>query len=937
MTPNIEPNLISCKANDLETLLERYKTDPVFKERHEQHDIQVRILSLLQHLSDSPLNVKWEGITEKEPEEEKAEEVVDWRALLAEGEEEWRPGLHQDDDQLSEWSDEDEGEQQEEEEEEQENQARALPLPQPISAKDKDKSPQSEDGESKEDPCERLARMVQPQYWKTDRCDPQVTSTMPEIALFSYRVDEALRAQGVNTVAKRVLSEYQLLREIIWGLNAPVPNAVFEMDSSGRFKMRENVCLASVTASCLKNTLKPIADLMTHLKTLKDFKDSVSISMEREATAPVTYENYGYALSELILMFWLELSVMEKKVVAQEETFTLFTLLNGLDKWPFVFSELYHFHAALVGRSDKEEHANWQRAVFLISGLHKKITTSVSDRMHDIWFNIYLWTVRPYLVITGIWLARGQMCDFRDELPFARKSEGAAAVDVENETFWTEGVEVRDAAGFVESKGLELPEMWEATLNEILVSGKSVEIMAVLDSKRILDKPKGVFSNCNGFDGLYTLFKDHVLNNISLLSKKDHKPEEEPEAEEEGPLPESVDNPLDAGDLDLDPYLTLAFSEVCDSVERQQKTKTRDLTQKTDFHVIKGVHAFIPVQMIMTRCMKGLIYDSYKKSCDALSKLILKTLDLQYHLGIIRKVFLMEAGDLLFEFYSNLFERIESGLDLDSTSVTMFLRDCLDRRLEKESDWFWLALPEEEGQLSPEEYISKIRLDYEVKWPLSIVLNSETLAVYNKIFLFLLEVKRASWSLRQIHAKELVALLRREEAKLEEQEEQEQSSSDGRMSPSLRVHRVLLLRSWLLHFVGNIHAYFMSRVLHSTELELREALRGCSDLDQILRAHGLHLNRVYDRCFLHSSAGVLREAVLKVFSVCHRLAELCSSSGMASASDAFEEKLSACERDYSRSHQFLSSTLTSMTQRRNVPHLDGLAAALAHSCPGDAD
>ena len=54
------------------------------------------------------------------------------------------------------------------------------------------------------------------------------------------------------------------------------------------------------------------------------------------------------------------------------------------------------------------------------------------------------------------------------------------------------------------------------------------------------------------------------------------------------------------------------------------------------------------------------------------------------------------------------------------------------------------------------------------------------------------------------------------------------------LTPSLRMHRVLLLRSWLLHFVGSVHSYFMSRVLHTTELELREALRQCSDLDQIL-------------------------------------------------------------------------------------------------------
>ena len=33
-----------------------------------------------------------------------------------------------------------------------------------------------------------------------------------------------------------------------------------------------------------------------------------------------------------------------------------------------------------------------------------------------------------------------------------------------------------------------------------------------------------------------------------------------------------------------------------------------------------------------------------------------------------------------------------------------------------------------------------------------------------------------------------------------------------------KLHRVILLRSWLLHFIGNVHDYFMTRVLQSTQI-----------------------------------------------------------------------------------------------------------------------
>ncbi len=238
-----------------------------------------------------------------------------------------------------------------------------------------------------------------------------------------------------------------------------------------------------------------------------------------------------------------------------------------------------------------------------------------------------------------------------------------------------------------------------------------------------------------------------------------------------------------------------------------------------------------------------------------------------------------------------------------------------------------MTLPDEEG-LTPERVLSGLVLHYSVEWPVSIVLGPESLANYNRVFLFLLGVKRALWSLGQISAKELAARLRDWD---EEENPEDDDDEEERLTPSLCVHRVLLLRSWLMHFVGSVHAYFMSRVLHSTELELRDRLRRDDglDLDGILSAHDEHMARVSDRCFLHPTARALREAVDRVLGVCLRLSRLCRDLDLAS----FDVGLVECEATYARSHQFLASALGSITRRQNVPHLNGLSAALAHSCP----
>ncbi len=48
------------------------------------------------------------------------------------------------------------------------------------------------------------------------------------------------------------------------------------------------------------------------------------------------------------------------------------------------------------------------------------------------------------------------------------------------------------------------------------------------------------------------------------------------------------------------------------------------------------------------------------------------------------------------------------------------------------------------------------------------------------------------------------------------------------------------------------------------------------------------------------------------------------------------KKIIKLEEGYSQNHQFLASTLNAKISMRNVPYLEGLVAALTHSCPSVA-
>merc|ERR1719323_570781 len=126
--------------------------------------------------------------------------------------------------------------------------------------------------------------------------------------------------------------------------------------------------------------------------------------------------------------------------------------------------------------------------------------------------------------------------------------------------------------------------------------------------------------------------------------------------------------------------------------------------------------------------------------------------------------------------------------------------------------------------------------------------------MYNKVFIFLLSVKQALWALLKIDANELSQTL-----KVEMVSEDSEIVEENLEEKEMKLHRIVLLRSWLLHFISNIHDYFMTRVVQSTQIDLEVSLVECADLDSILNVHDQYISKIYNRCFLHPSASLLKE------------------------------------------------------------------------------
>lgn len=63
--------------------------------------------------------------------------------------------------------------------------------------------------------------------------------------------------------------------------------------------------------------------------------------------------------------------------------------------------------------------------------------------------------------------------------------------------------------------------------------------------------------------------------------------------------------------------------------------------------------------MIETNLL-GLVEEKWKAACSLIKPIFQREFDLSIHFRIIRGIFLMEAGDLMHQFYTSLFEQVTS-------------------------------------------------------------------------------------------------------------------------------------------------------------------------------------------------------------------------------------------------------------------------------------
>jgi gamma-tubulin complex component 5 len=197
----------------------------------------------------------------------------------------------------------------------------------------------------------------------------------------------------------------------------------------------------------------------------------------------------------------------------------------------------------------------------------------------------------------------------------------------------------------------------------------------------------------------------------------------------------------------------------------------------------------------------------------------------------MRNFFLMEGGDTMYDFCTSIFDKIREKETWQNASfLNVQLQEAVGQRYPEDSSRLSISFENVDPAKKklPVHILDGLTLSYKVPWPVDIVISLECQKIYNQVFLLLLQIKWAKYSLDVLLFGELANTAETPQLKEGFLHGQDTVAQFGPHKEPVRqqIHRMFLLRVKLMHFVNSLHNYIMTRDSSQYRVGLSAPSRG---------------------------------------------------------------------------------------------------------------
>nr|CAB3267377.1 gamma-tubulin complex component 5-like [Phallusia mammillata] len=861
------------KAKTLETLIKTFLSNDISELSFSKSQVHYSLLNIILNLSDSPINVSYSKTRRKT--EKVKKDAFNWQAYLLDGE---------DNPKLWGWDES------------------------PLSTDDEDTDFGDEPTQTKlhNEPLEQrksLNFVLEEQvddvklvesYWKHE------PSAVMQHAVHNSL--STLQSPQFNTNDGLCLTEWHLMRETLWLLSGRSDLHVFP-DVNGTNGVAENLLLTHQTEKSVQQSLKLFSDCGNQVSKLRSF---VFSSKSHES---LTYE--AFAAATLSYLKWIETDLLEieKRVVKMEETFLMNDLRQSLIHHLRILHLVSKIYDSSVG-CDKDVEKTSVQACRILGALYASLLDEWNMQMLndcqeinsvDVLLFLWLESIQPYVEIIDNWVTCGELIDPKKEFILQRLSNVPNCQDVR---FWNQAV-----SQSVENDKQLLP--WLHPLVEkIITGGKSMEIVKTLRIRPASDGRQ--FGNNWRSEKLYVRFKQQFR---SLLGSKLNS--------EHSVTPEKHHKKDKQGDI----LLQANFKILC---KQQKSTHGPDNVCK----VTKLCRNSTPLPVMVQQSLHPLVETQCDVACKDLLEIFKTHFGLSTTLEVFHNFHLMGWGDVLHDFCLSLFQDISTygGINTDLVGLNITLQEAVARKEPSGVDVF-VALksvpnsrPINEGLLSKKPTIEiktakqlinvtdDVLIEYEVQWPVALVLTKECVAMYHNMFSYLMQIKRSIHSVESLKFETIY-------------KETLEAPDEGEMPFDKKCHRLSILRAKILHLLKHWHSFIMVSVIQAEKEAFTKKLSSAQNLNEIICAHETFLKRICSLSLLVRKS----QADKLVHGTLIKIMTQAISFGMVwqrGVQNISDKTLLKRESDFNECSEFLGRILKTIANRGAMPVLDSLAYAV---------
>ncbi|XP_057669823.1 gamma-tubulin complex component 5 [Diorhabda carinulata] len=621
------------------------------------------------------------------------------------------------------------------------------------------------------------------------------------------------QAMGLVVLKKStVLSEYKVLREILWQLWETHTSTVFYFDGN-IIKIRDNVTISSLRAGSFKNFLEnQVVPYIHLLEFFRDFDKLFDIKNEEcVTTVSQTYRSYNNSLQNLIRPLYLKLSQLEDKVREQETIYTLLNLSEDLEHFfePIKLLKTIHDYVVI----DFEKNQNIISATSLLTRLHDSLQFSTNKLDQDLRVTLYIESLYYYLNVVHSWFVKNDFNDYSNEFLITKSTDTGCDLNfvISDEICISDGL-------------LKIM----STL--VLKIGKNVHLLRLLKDFSLVNDRE---------ETIYEEFVRRVLEELCRLFNSDEKIfiDENFETTEEisykFPVISSDDcsKPTEMDKLDnlvdtTDGFLMLAFEDYFKYDKEEVEPKKRSLFEK----ISSITKTFFPVSNFFEKIFCGILKERFTVSGLKVKNILMEEYLLEKEFRFMRHIFLF-FDNLLFPFYRRFFMEVYAqnknwGNDIWLTShLQDIIMDIYPEFYEKCSvqiDENWKVCND------ALEACNMISLQLDIPWPLNLIIIPSQIDMYKDVFHFILKIKWGLYTLNNLSFTDL--------------EPRRQKDRINFKSHKSTIMKLKYLRFAFNNLLNSIHHYIFSfiftKCLQKFELDFEEA----NDLSSIISSHADFIN-----------------------------------------------------------------------------------------------